>query len=229
MTEAEWSRSTDPSAMVEFLRVSGRASDRRFRLYACACVRRVWPLLRDGRSRDAVEVAEQFIEGRASTEQVWAASVAAWDALDRDAPASMAAFVATTGGLIIPALAAWGTANAAAGSVATSCLVRLNAWHKGYVARDIGSAWAEGDVSQERNWEGFAAVRDADDEDEGQEREKAVQAALLRCIVGPLPSRPLPPVDASLMGWNNGTIPHLTGAASNERVLPEGTLDSARL
>ena len=39
MTESEWHSSTDPAAMLAFLR--GKASDRKLRLFACACVRAV--------------------------------------------------------------------------------------------------------------------------------------------------------------------------------------------
>jgi hypothetical protein len=228
MTEGEWACSIDPGAMIEFLRVSGRASERQFRLYACAVVRRVWHLLNDERSRRAVEVAEGFLEGRVSADQVMTATVAAWDALDRNAPASMAAFVAATGGLIVPALAAWGATNAAAGSVAKSGLVRLNAWSKGYVARDIGSAWAEGNPDQEQNWEHFATARWANDEDADKEKERAAQADLLRCIVGPLPFARVH-IDPTLLTVNAGLLPRLAQAAYDDRQLPEGVLDAARV
>jgi hypothetical protein len=45
MTEQEWLTCTDPRPMLEFLR--DKASNRKLRLFACACVRRAWHLLTD--------------------------------------------------------------------------------------------------------------------------------------------------------------------------------------
>src|SRR3954447_21699792 len=69
MTEADWLASGWPREMLEYLRASGKASDRRCRLFACGCVRRVWPLL-DEWSRTAVEVAEQYADGVADAESL---------------------------------------------------------------------------------------------------------------------------------------------------------------
>src|SRR5262249_5804004 len=43
MTEAEWLNCTNPRTMLEFLK--GRARERKLRLFACACCRRVWHLM----------------------------------------------------------------------------------------------------------------------------------------------------------------------------------------
>src|SRR4051812_9384334 len=61
MTEAEWLASTDSTLMLEFMRL--KASNRKMRLVACACCRRIWHLLADERSRDAVEDAELYADG----------------------------------------------------------------------------------------------------------------------------------------------------------------------
>jgi hypothetical protein len=58
MTEQEWLACTEPKSMLEVLR--GKASDRKLRLFACACCRRVWHLLEDIQSRHTIEVAENY-------------------------------------------------------------------------------------------------------------------------------------------------------------------------
>jgi hypothetical protein len=75
MTERDWETSTDPSRMLRWLR--HRASDRKLRLFACACVRRVAHLLEDERSRQALAVAERFAESLANEEELRAAGDAA--------------------------------------------------------------------------------------------------------------------------------------------------------
>ncbi len=80
MTEAEWLSCGDPEPMVRMLPPD--RCQRELRLFALACVRRVWHLL-PAASRAAVEVAERFAEGLASAAELSAAGAVA----DREAQA----------------------------------------------------------------------------------------------------------------------------------------------
>jgi hypothetical protein len=64
MTEGEWLEGANPARMVCFLRQQ-KASQRKLRLFGCACCRRVWDLLPSEASRRAVAVAERFADGLA--------------------------------------------------------------------------------------------------------------------------------------------------------------------
>src|SRR5215472_1627652 len=67
MDEAAWLACSKPAAMLVFFQ--GRPRDRKLRLFACACLRRLWRLLVDERSRAAVEAAERYAEGLVNHEE----------------------------------------------------------------------------------------------------------------------------------------------------------------
>jgi len=75
VTEADWLTSVNPDAMLDH--IEGRTSDRKLRLFACACCRRVWSLVTVPACREAVLVAERFADGLASLEECTAAHKAA--------------------------------------------------------------------------------------------------------------------------------------------------------
>jgi hypothetical protein len=60
MTRNEWLACTDPDQLLDDL--AGNVSERKLRLFACACCRRIEPLLPEG-SRQTVEVAEKYADG----------------------------------------------------------------------------------------------------------------------------------------------------------------------
>ena len=61
MNEAEWLSCTHPEPMLQFL--GAKATDRKVRLFAVACCRRVWSSLEHEEFRDAVRKAESFADG----------------------------------------------------------------------------------------------------------------------------------------------------------------------
>jgi hypothetical protein len=75
VTEEEWLACADPTPILAFLRV--KASDRKLRLFAVACCRRIWHLFRDDNDRQAVEVSERLADGLATNAERRAAALAA--------------------------------------------------------------------------------------------------------------------------------------------------------
>jgi hypothetical protein len=59
--ETTWLACTDPFAMLQFL--GGQVSNRKWRMFACGCCRRIWDALVDERSRRAIEVLDRLADG----------------------------------------------------------------------------------------------------------------------------------------------------------------------
>jgi hypothetical protein len=69
MTENEWLACTDPERMLEFLK--GKVSERKLRLFAAACCRRIWHLIQSKYHRRTVEMAERFADRKAVRIELW--------------------------------------------------------------------------------------------------------------------------------------------------------------
>jgi hypothetical protein len=85
MTEQEWLKCTDPTPMLNHLwrllcESEATISERKARLFACACCRRSYHLSKDQRSKDALIAAEAFADGFIQYEQFTAAATSARDA-----------------------------------------------------------------------------------------------------------------------------------------------------
>ena len=191
MTEAEWLVCTDPAPMLEFLH--GRASDRKLRLFAVACVRRVWHQLNDERSRAAIAVAEWFADGSADDSELALAAALAGEARAEH--------------FHLKSFQEFALADAAA--LATGL---------GITAYDCVEVM--GCI--------FDAVEERSEESEEiKPAETAAQADLLRDVFG----NPFRPVIAapSWFAWNGSCVVGLARAVYDERELPSGHLDAARL
>jgi hypothetical protein len=85
MTEEQWLETNTARVMVEYL--TGQASERKLRLFACAACRRIWRVMQYEASHKAVEVSERFADGQAKRHEllrvVGAAEILA-DTAERD-------------------------------------------------------------------------------------------------------------------------------------------------
>jgi hypothetical protein len=193
VTEAEWNSETDSNRLLLYLH--GKATDRTYRLFACACCRRVWHLLTDARSQEAVEAAERFADGQVTPEAVLAFREAAQQVAGPKTSPAVTAAICTTQS--VSRYAALGAA------MHTSRAAALSA----------GRAVAR--VSRHE-----AAKRALADE-------RRLQCDLVRCLSGN-PFRPVS-LDPAWLAWNGGTVRRLAEAAYQDRKVPDGTLDAARL
>jgi hypothetical protein len=216
MTETEWLACTDPEPMLEFLR--GRGGDRKLRLFAAACCRRIWSLLPDKRGRRAVEAVEAFADGLAARGALGAAREAAMQARIA-APFAGAAWSAVAAAYEATA------ADLRAGRRGPPVLIPAWAEAAGvahHAAAAVGSEVADGPGA------GSVPKQIAEDaRDVAQASEERRQADLLRCVFG----NPLHPimVDPACLAWHGGAIPNRARAVYEERDLPSGHFDPARL
>ncbi|MEK7557209.1 MAG: hypothetical protein AAB538_04500 [Patescibacteria group bacterium] len=152
-----WTNCICPDWMFWMLKKIDYHDDRKLRLFACWCVRRVWHLLTDERSKQAVEVAERYAARGASSEQMAAAGeaavAAAWEAAGASARA-----------------AAWAAAWAAAGESADAAGASARA-----AAEEAACASARAAAGESAD----AAAGDAAGDAAGEE-----QANQLRAMIG---------------------------------------------
>jgi hypothetical protein len=81
MTEAHWLEATDAVEMLKAL--AGKVTDRKLRLFGCACCRPVWDLLVEECFTNAVGVAERFADGLADKTDLATARRISGAALER--------------------------------------------------------------------------------------------------------------------------------------------------
>ena len=89
------------------------------------------------------------------------------------------------------------------------------AWGRG---DDYAAAMAEADAAFP-DFAAWVAGREAD-----RNAEQAAQAALVRCIFGPVLFRKLPPVAPAVLAWNGGVVGRLAAGSYDERDFQQGRL-----
>ncbi len=189
MTEAEWLKGSNPSRMLYFL-MDNQPSQRKQRLFGCACCRRIWHLLTDQRSRRAVESAERWADGLVSAEELWPICADA-HAAEREAPTNQHRSAATAATCIVAD--SWDVTTDTSGDEAASYAADAVGWEMSSVATSSSNTWG---AAQEP---GYAA-------------ECAEQSRLLRCIVG----NPFRPVTLN-PSWLTLTVQSLARSIFNER------------
>jgi hypothetical protein len=189
MDERQWLGCGDPEALLRHL--PHELSERKLRLFACACCRRAWRALVDERSRHAVEAAERFVDGRADASEL----AAAW----RDARAAA---------MQTRLLVSWAAADAGRPLSAWATALHASRRARWAIEGDSHRWWAP--------WRGRLARR----------REEKCQSDLVRDLFGT--SRRLR-IDPAWLAWRGGAIPNVARAVYEERALPSGHLDAARL
>lgn len=214
MNEDAWLAASRPGPLLAFLHDSGLASARKLRLLLCASCRQLWPLFRDGVTREAVELAERQADGQAARGQLrqarqgvlrllqdgmgWKEEDGVEYLMDRHEGFGFHDPPEEAGRLTAAMAAAWATAAEA---------------RPGQVSRALQL---------------LADTRPSSRKVQDREECMLRQAGLVRDIFGN-PFRPLRPGPASLLHWNDGTIPRMANASYEDRDLPAGVLDPAHL
>jgi hypothetical protein len=200
MDAQSWRR-TDRTARIRFLARRPECASG-LRLFAVACVRRVWGRLADKRSRSAVEVAERLADGLCGEEEVRRALAAAETAA-REAGGAGRPDTAAEAALHAARAALWclcGDADRSAEHAAFAAACTVPRSPRG------SPGWA-------------TAIRAA------EAAERRVQKALLDDLFGDPFATP-PRLEPA---WRTTTVVALARAAREERVLPAGTLEGVRL
>lgn len=193
MTEAEWLACSAPGPLLNFLRE--QASDRKLRLFAVACCRRVEHCLVDRRSQNNVEVNERFADGlaeRSELELAWRAADHALESLAEHGNSIAQRDAAIAAARLDVVLHATGNVTTVAALTASVAVARARGAVYESTQLTPGASRAARRAAEE------AAFQAA------QSQEWQTQAAFLRCLFGN-PFRPVT-VDPAWLSSNVRSI-----------------------
>jgi hypothetical protein len=179
MTEAEWMECTNPTPMLEYLR--RKASERKLRLFAVACCRRIWDKV-PNHDQPAVEMAEQFADGTTTEQELVGLQRRMHQEYENHQGEGARFGDGWASAYHTLRFPAWDAADSTFRTAAIAVWIDL----PGYYSLDY---------RQERPpiyWELRAS-------------EYARQAGLLRDLFGPLPACPVT-IDPAWLTWHNGLL-----------------------
>jgi hypothetical protein len=210
MTEEGWLGGSDPQQMVKELRA--QASKRKSRLFAVACCRRIWDLLPEGASREAVVTAERYADGLAADAEREEALARASEALEALQALGDSEWAREGVGYLhwLSQQHTLGAAGAAACTVEAAVEEHLVT-----ICAEVVNAVAPS---------GFLGYNKDESIRRDRQQEQAAQCVLLRCLFGNV----FRPVSFSPT-WRSGPVGAVARAAYEERALPGGRLDPSRL
>jgi hypothetical protein len=199
ITEEAWLALGDPVRMLQCL--PQRSSKRKWRLFACACCRRIWERLPDKHCREAVAVAERFADGEVDDEAREAALSRAKDAAERFGNGLHQALGNHAAARSAVRACMKNAGDALHGAAqAAECAAR----HKAAVAYGARSPSPEGPISLSQR----------------MEAEQKEQRAIVLDLVGPLPFRPRA-ADPAWLAWADGSAGKLAQAIYRERAFDQ--------
>jgi hypothetical protein len=234
MTETEWLTGDDTKAMLVYL--TGKVSRRKTLLTLIACCRRFWHSMPDARSRRAIEVAERRADGVATAEELETAyadaGIAAQELYAKhfgEFPVRRSFYGGCVGSAQDAALlvepghedAPWRQIGFI-GWIATDAypLETLEELERREARRAEMVAASPGGLPLSQVAEFLFGGEEATARDRlartAIQAEERAQAAILRELFGN-PFRPSPPLPASVLAWNEGTVRRLAEGIYEER------------